>query len=183
MTAAGGDSMHLSKLLLVGVAVVASRSAAPAGTAGLLDPTFGAGGRAFTTFAGGSASTNAMALMPDGKVVLDADIRSRRILTLNGLVRFAADGSLDAGFGSGGRLLIDCFASGTQHPCLQYLTALAAQPDGMTRDYTAALPLTARVVVDGATAPGDRCMQSTFPGPPPAPACTLDAPLHKLTCL
>jgi uncharacterized delta-60 repeat protein len=84
--------------LLLGVATVAA--AAP----GDLDPTFGVGGTVVTDL-GGSDYPGAIAVQPDGKIVVAgarfigpaATPRSAIVL-----VRYRSDGTLDATFGAGG---------------------------------------------------------------------------------
>lgn len=70
---------------------------------GDLDSTFGSAGRVFTEgvfFSGG------LVLEPDGKLVaLGTSFQNQR--TLVHLVRYNQDGSLDASFGSGGRVITD----------------------------------------------------------------------------
>ncbi len=58
---------------------------------GALDPTFGSGGRVAASLLGGAT---AMALQPDGKIVVVGESK---------VERFNADGSPDQGFGSGGQ--------------------------------------------------------------------------------
>lgn len=73
-------------------------------TDGDLDPGFGAGGKVFTPIGSGAAVAAAVAVQPDGKLVVagtssgvgfsqDSDFA---------LVRYHPDGSLDTGFGGGG---------------------------------------------------------------------------------
>jgi uncharacterized delta-60 repeat protein len=86
---------------------------------GSLDATFGAGGKVLTDF-GGYDHGNAIALQPDGKIVVAGG--STYVSPDNPdfvLVRYNADGSLDPSFGSGGKVLIDFGAS-----------AMVLQPDG-----------------------------------------------------
>ncbi|HMA37944.1 MAG TPA: S-layer homology domain-containing protein [Chloroflexia bacterium] len=68
---------------------------------GRLDPSFGAGGSMVTTIPGYSATANAVALAPDGRIVL-AGNAAMQGLSAVALVRYLPDGHLDAGFGSGG---------------------------------------------------------------------------------
>lgn len=70
--------------------------------AGRPDPTFGQGGAAITDLGGSADAANAVALQPDGKVLVAGS-------TWNGedhdvaLLRFGASGQLDPGFGTGGK--------------------------------------------------------------------------------
>jgi uncharacterized delta-60 repeat protein len=63
---------------------------------GSLDSTFGQGGKIVTPFAQG-VDEESMTQQPDGKLLVFADTGGHWLL-----VRYNADGSLDAGFGSGG---------------------------------------------------------------------------------
>jgi uncharacterized delta-60 repeat protein len=67
---------------------------------GSLDPTFGSGGKVSTDF-GGFDAANAATLQPDGKIVA-AGIGG--FFSRFALARYESDGSLDAGFGSGGKV-------------------------------------------------------------------------------
>jgi uncharacterized delta-60 repeat protein len=80
-------------------------------SSGHLDSSFGTGGRVATSF-GGSVSLQANSLFsqPDGKLVVAGSVSSGH--TDFALVRYNSDGSLDAGFGSGGKVTTD-FSSGT----------------------------------------------------------------------
>lgn len=70
---------------------------------GTLDTGFGTAGRV-TTAAGSGARANAMALAPDGKIIIAGT-------AYNGtgkdflVIRYNADGSLDSGFGAGGKVI------------------------------------------------------------------------------
>ena len=73
-------------------------------TDGTLDNTFGSkgNGTVITPVGSGAARAEAVAMQPDGKIVavgFTTDSNSRKVLAL---VRYNADGSLDAGFGTGG---------------------------------------------------------------------------------
>jgi uncharacterized delta-60 repeat protein len=61
---------------------------------GVLDTSFGTGGRVTTDFGPGE-SVSALALLPDGKFLVGGSF---------GIARYLPDGALDMGFGSGGRL-------------------------------------------------------------------------------
>ncbi len=75
--------------------------------AGFLDPTFGTGGRVLTDFTG-SLDNPALAVVrqPDGKL-LALGYASNGVTADLALARYNADGSLDAGFGAGGRARTD----------------------------------------------------------------------------
>jgi uncharacterized delta-60 repeat protein len=90
---------------------------------GRLDPGFGRGGKVLTDFGARSdAGANAVAIQPDGKVVVAGDVfRGTEYLAL---ARYNADGTLDRSFGQGGRVLtkVGAFKS--------HASALIVQPDG-----------------------------------------------------
>jgi len=94
------------------------------GPDGTLDPTFGGDGRVTTRFNGASGS--ALALQPDGKLVVagDAWFASPRFVYGFALARYNTDGSLDPTFGNDGTRKVivgdgDAFGR-----------AIALQPDG-----------------------------------------------------
>jgi uncharacterized delta-60 repeat protein len=69
---------------------------------GSLDPSFGTDGKVITSF-GGTDQASAVILQPDGKIVV-AGQTDTGISTDFALARYMPDGSLDGGFGSGGRI-------------------------------------------------------------------------------
>src|ERR1051325_637704 len=80
-------------------------------TDGSLDTTFGTGGRGFVVFPRESTA-NAVALQPDGKIIVAGDegkdVRFNYDETTNfALARLNTDGSLDTTFGTGGRVSTD----------------------------------------------------------------------------
>ena len=96
-------------------------------TNGSLDGGFGSGGQVLTDFSGGSVSlATGAAIQPDGKIVVvgytagpfasDQDFA---------IARFNTNGSLDGGFGSGGKVLTD-FSGGS----VSKATGVAIQSDG-----------------------------------------------------
>ena len=91
----------------------------------LNDPTFGRDGKVFTNFffdqgLGSSDAAKAVAVQPDGKIVV-AGYSSDAFA----LARYNANGSLDQSFGSGGKVRHDFTAQ-----YVEYATAVAIQPDG-----------------------------------------------------
>ncbi|MFI7635963.1 hypothetical protein [Nonomuraea sp. NPDC049400] len=95
-------------LLIPGVAL-----AAP----GDLDPGFGSGGKVTTDF-GGDDVAEGVAVQPDGKIVVIG-----RTIGVFALARYNSDGSLDSGFGSGGKVTTDFGGDDSA-------SAVALQPDG-----------------------------------------------------
>jgi uncharacterized delta-60 repeat protein len=81
---------------------------------GAVDPSFGTGGKLVTDLGGDSETIYALALSPDGKILAGGD--SNQGGTATGLdfalARYNPDGSLDAGFGTGGKVLTALAASG-----------------------------------------------------------------------
>ncbi len=91
------------------------------GTNGMLDRTFGQGGKVAIDF-GSNESADGLVLQPDGKlVVVGTTIEGGAAVFA--LVRYNKDGTLDAGFGNGGRVttLVGDGAAAS---------ALVIQPDG-----------------------------------------------------
>src|SRR5215475_1919847 len=111
---------------------------------GTLDTTFGTGGKVGTAFASGSASYTqafSVAVQPDGRIVA-AGYTEIGACLFNGLelpcfdfavARYNSNGTLDAGFGTGGRVTTDFGGPYDQ------AESVAVQPDG-------------RIVVAGAAA-------------------------------
>jgi uncharacterized delta-60 repeat protein len=86
--------------------------------AGTLDPTFGTAGLVTTDFGGSVDRAFAMALQPDGKLVVAGDSDANFALA-----RYNPNGSLDASFGSGGKVL-------TSFGGIDQASAVILQPDG-----------------------------------------------------
>jgi uncharacterized delta-60 repeat protein len=89
-------------------------------TDGSLDATFGTGGKVTTDFGSTADNATSATLQSDGKIVV-AGVTSG---SLGVLVRYNADGSLDASFGSGGSVTTN-LASSLQQP-----EAVKIQSDG-----------------------------------------------------
>jgi uncharacterized delta-60 repeat protein len=90
---------------------------------GTPDSSFGAGGKVTTDFGGGDDYAEALALQPDGKLVVAGH------LFVNGtadfaLARYNADGTLDTAFGTQGKVTSDLASDN------DYAYALALQSDG-----------------------------------------------------
>jgi uncharacterized delta-60 repeat protein len=100
---------------------------------GQLDKTFGAGGLASTGFAGDGDSGTAVAIQPDGKIIWVGS-QSNPDFTFGGtfefaVARFNPDGTLDPGFGHGGRVSTEFFAPPLQG-AQEFAAAVLVQPDG-----------------------------------------------------
>ena len=85
-----------------------------------LDSTFGVGGKVATSFPGGLDTANDVAVQSDGKIVVAGSSGSDFALT-----RYNTNGTLDATFGTGGRVNTD-FPTGMGG----LGNALVIQPDG-----------------------------------------------------
>lgn len=90
---------------------------------GVIDYSFGINGRVTTDF-GSDSQIKAIAIQPDGKIVAAGTVRSETGTTDFALARYNADGSLDAVFGAGGKL-VTVLSAGDDRP-----EAVALQPDG-----------------------------------------------------
>jgi uncharacterized delta-60 repeat protein len=88
---------------------------------GSLDPSFGTGGQVTTDF-GGCDVISALVLQPDGKIVA-AGVTYSPYSDDFALARYNPDGSLDASFGGGGKVITDFGGS-------DGASALALQADG-----------------------------------------------------
>jgi uncharacterized delta-60 repeat protein len=76
---------------------------------GGLDATFGSGGRVSTDFFGLGEIGRALALQPDGKMVMAGEVNPNEDDSLFGLARYNPNGTLDSSFGSGGKLSSNVF--------------------------------------------------------------------------
>jgi uncharacterized delta-60 repeat protein len=93
---------------------------------GTLDASFGADGKVTTTFGPTTDYVEALALQPDGRIVVAGSSRSPE--QRNGvfaLARYSADGKLDPSFGTGGKVMTS-FGSARDDSA----EALALEPDG-----------------------------------------------------
>lgn len=106
----------LSALLLLIFATLAPLCAYAA--AGDLDPSFDSDGKVVTNSFGSSDEANAVALQPDGKIVVVGENGTDFLVA-----RYNTDGSLDFSFGTGGKVTADFGAEDTAY-------AIAIQPDG-----------------------------------------------------
>ena len=91
---------------------------------GSLDTGFGTGGKVTTDFNGGRDEAFAVAIQPNGKIVVAGHARNNTNWDL-AVARYNADGSLDTGFGTGGKAPLIHFGFGNDNAY-----AVAVQPDG-----------------------------------------------------
>ncbi|WP_327593013.1 calcium-binding protein [Streptomyces chartreusis] len=125
---------------------------------GSRDTAFGTGGVATTDF-GGTAGVNDLVVQPDDRIVAAGSGSPGDFL----LARFNADGTLDTGFGTGGRATTD-FGAGDR------ANALALQTDG-------------KAIAFGGDSNGRRLMARYLGGvgtpPPPPPPAGVDLSVTK----
>ena len=122
--------------LAVCIALAVGLLAVPAQAApGDLDLSFGTGGKVITDFGPGSNSATAIAIQADGKIVAVGGSSSGDFA----LARYNTDGSLDASFGTGGKVTTDI-------GLFDVAFAVAIQADG-------------KIVAAGGTAPEGFCCQ------------------------
>jgi uncharacterized delta-60 repeat protein len=111
---------------LIGPKTAAARQIEPQAAAGKLDPSFGTGGKVVTDFGVSFSDAFSVAVQPDGRIVVagEASAPTDANSTIFGLARYNSDGSLDASFGSGGKVTTS-FSQGASQG-----EALALQQDG-----------------------------------------------------
>jgi uncharacterized delta-60 repeat protein len=95
-------------------------------TSGTLDGSFGKGGKVVFDFFGSFDQANSAVLQPDGKIIV---VGSASYDNANqdigfALARFNTDGSIDFGFGTGGKQITDFFGAGAK------ANGVVLQPDG-----------------------------------------------------
>src|SRR5215831_19707296 len=86
---------------LLALAMVLSPALVKAQSSATLDPTFGAGGRVTTDFAG------IVAVQSDGKLVMAGGAATADGGAAFAVERFNSNGALDASFGTGGKVTTD----------------------------------------------------------------------------
>lgn len=93
---------------------------------GTLDGSFGKGGKVVFDFFGSFDQANSAALQPDGKIIVvgSASYDSANRDIGFALARFNTDGSIDFGFGTGGKQITDFFGAGAK------ANGVVLQPDG-----------------------------------------------------
>lgn len=94
------------KLVASGYAGFATWAIARFDGSGAPDPSFGNGGMVAVAFPG-ARQPHGLAVQPDGKLVLSGYASNFPNPSGAALARFNADGSLDAGFGTGGQTMVD----------------------------------------------------------------------------
>lgn len=110
---------------------------------GALDASFGEGGRVFAAISPTSEGANAVALQPDGKIIVAGYFYSSITASADFLVaRFNPDGGLDTNFGDNGKASIN-------RGSVDILNAVVVQPDG-------------KIVGVGETSDGDRAAVVRF---------------------
>ena len=87
---------------------------------GVLDPSFGSGGKVVTDLGGPSDAAGAVAIQADGRIIVGGTQGSLRFAVL----RYRADGSLDTSFGLGGLAVADFGTPSEQ------VSAIAIMPNG-----------------------------------------------------
>jgi uncharacterized delta-60 repeat protein len=92
---------------------------------GTLDDSFGNGGKVLTDFDGFNDDAMAVLIQPDGKIVAAGSAKNPTSYYDFALARYLPDGTLDTGFGHGGKVRTDF---GVQN--LDQARAAVLQPDG-----------------------------------------------------
>jgi uncharacterized delta-60 repeat protein len=88
---------------LAAVVLAAALPTAAVAAAGDLDATFGSGGKVTTDLSGFNDRASAIAVQPDGKIVVAGTTNVFAPASAFLVTRYNADGSLDQGFGIGGK--------------------------------------------------------------------------------
>lgn len=109
---------------------------------GNLDITFGNNGKIYTGFGSGNSKANAVAIQPDGKIIVGGSAYTAN--TVNTwekdannftLARYNADGSMDTTFGFDGKVMTDMYTYYTNNNYSGYIYAVKLQPDGKILAY------------------------------------------------
>jgi uncharacterized delta-60 repeat protein len=114
--------MKLTRALLA-LAVVLGSNSIYGQSGGVLDPTFGTGGKVTTDFAGADDGAGAVAVQPDGKLVVAGTANINGISEF-AVARYNSNGSPDVSFGAGGKVTTDVGGS------FEAVTAVTLQADG-----------------------------------------------------
>ncbi|MBC7912185.1 MAG: hypothetical protein H7Y30_16890, partial [Pyrinomonadaceae bacterium] len=106
------------------VALVLATATTAAFAVGNLDRTFGTNGKAVTPIGPGADRGYAMALQPDGKIVVAGASTDANGSFDTALTRYNTDGTLDQTFGTGGKVIVNLSSAG------EVANAVALQSDG-----------------------------------------------------
>ncbi len=106
------------------VALVLATATTAAWAAGNLDRTFGTNGKAVTPIGSATDRGYAMALQPDGKIVVAGASTDANGSFDTALARYNTDGTLDQTFGTGGKVIVNLSITG------EVANAVALQSDG-----------------------------------------------------
>jgi uncharacterized delta-60 repeat protein len=106
---------------------------------GLLDPSFGTGGKVVTPIGVSTDEANGVVVQPDGKIVVAGYTVAG--VSRSGVVRYHRDGTLDTAFGDGGKLTLSIGATldSTEGVALQRngrIVAAATADDGGGNDFS-----------------------------------------------
>src|SRR5262249_47216187 len=97
---------------------------------GDLDPAFGAGGRVLTQFGTSQDEGRAIAVQPDGKIVVAGFMDPGFGLYDFAIARYNPDGTLDTSFGGGGKVTVNFGFQTNGNPTVDIANAIAIQSDG-----------------------------------------------------
>lgn len=98
---------------------------------GALDLSFGTGGKVLTDFFGGFDQATALAIQPDGKIIVagEAAPSDKGFDADFALARYDSNGNLDTSFGAGGKVLTDFFGD-PAFAFSDHINAIIIRPDG-----------------------------------------------------
>ena len=119
-------SRELILFLFIAAILFSIPSRALQAAAGELDPLFGKGGKLTENFFGNVAEAHGVAVQQDGRIVVTATAFNDVTRGDFGLMRFNPDGSLDASFGTGGKVTTDILDLGA----IEWTEALVIQNHG-----------------------------------------------------
>ena len=121
-------SPRIVQAVALGFSLLAGVAAPALAGQGGLDLSFGVNGRVLASLPNGSVSGGAVAIQPDGKIVVVGTANLQNTSTSYDLAvaRFNADGSLDTDFGTGGWVRVDVNGTNRQ----DFGNGVALQDDG-----------------------------------------------------
>ncbi len=121
-----GRKQMVSKLFsrLLTITALLGAATATSFAAGNLDRTFGTNGKAVTPIGNASDKGSAVAVQPDGKIVVAGSSFNSGSEFDTAVARYNADGTPDQTFGTGGKKIVNLSSSG------EAINALALQADG-----------------------------------------------------